>query len=162
MTTSAWTAGADTAGANVAIVRRLMDEGFNQGNLAVCDELVSPDAVEHQRGNQPGAEGVKAVINSLRSWFSDFRIEIEDIAAQDDMVWCRNRAVGTNDGHFMGFPPTDRKVDITVYDTVRIKDGRIVEHWGVPDQLGVVLQLGLFPPPGRRPPQAGTGTGERA
>jgi predicted ester cyclase len=161
MAASAWTPGTDTAGTNIAIVQRVMNEGFNQGSLAVCDELYSPDAVEHQRGNQSGADGVKAVISTLRRWFSDFRIEIEDVIAEDDMVWFRNRATGTNDGHFMGFPPTGRKIDIIVYDTVRIKDGRIVEHWGVPDQFGAVLQLGLFTPPGGRPPQAGTATGER-
>ena len=153
MATSAWAAGeADTA-ANIAIVRRLMDEGFNRGELAVCDELFSPDAVEHQRGNAAGADGIKGVISALRSWFSDFRIEIEDIVAQDDMVWFRNRATGTNDGPFMGFPPTQRTVDVDVIDIVRIRDGRVVEHWGVPDQLGVLFQLGLFSPPPSTPPE---------
>lgn len=161
MTASSWAPDADTA-ANVAIIRRLLSDGFNQGNLAVCDELYSKDAVEHQRGNQSGADGVKAIITTLRSWFSDFRIEIEDVIAQDDMVWVRNRATGTNDGHFMGFPPTGRQIDITVYDTVRIRDGRIVEHWGVPDQLGAVLQLGHFPMPGGRQAGAATGTEARA
>jgi predicted ester cyclase len=123
-----------------------MDEGFSRGNLAVCDELFSPDAVEHQRGNGSGVEGVKGVISALRSAFSDFRIEVEDIVVDNEMVWFRNRATGTNDGSLMGFPPTHRKVDITVIDIVRIKDGRVVEHWGVPDQLGVLLQLGLFGP----------------
>ncbi len=151
MTTTGWTP--DTEAANVAIVQRLMDEGFSQGNLAVCDELFHPAVVEHQRGNASGVDGVKAVITTLRSWFSDFHIEVEDSIARDDMVWFRNRATGTNDGHLMGFPPTGRRVAITVFDTVRIKDGRIVEHWGVPDQLDTLLQLGLFPPTPHRPPE---------
>jgi len=145
MSNSTWTVG-EQATANTAVVRRLMNEGFNRGNLDVCDELFSPDAVEHQRGNASGAGGIKAVIRALRGWFSDLRLDIEDIVAHEDMVWFRNRATGTNDGPFMGFPPTHRKIDITVIDIVRIKDGRIVEHWGVPDQLGALVQLGLFGP----------------
>lgn len=147
MTSGVWTARAGTEAANVALVRRVMEAGFSRGDLAVCDELYRPDVVEHQRGNRSGVEGIKEVISALRSWFSDFRIDIEDMVAVDDMVWFRNRAVGTNDGRFMGFPPTGRRVELTVIDIVRISDGRIVEHWGVPDQLGAMLQLGLLPPP---------------
>ena len=64
-------------------------------------------------------------------------------------MWLRNRATGTNTGRFLGFEPTNRPMEITVFDVVRIEGGRIVEHWGVPDQLAVALQLGLFTPPGR-------------
>lgn len=149
MTVSSFTAPTDLEARNIAIVRRLMDEGFCQGNLAVCDEVFSPDSVEHQRGNPPGAEGAKKVITTLRTWFSDFRLEIEDIIARDDMVWFRNRATGVNTGSVMGFPPTGRTVELTVFDVVRFADGKVVEHWGVPDQLGLLLQLGLFTPPGR-------------
>lgn len=133
---------------NIALVRRLMDEGFNRGNLAFCDELFIEDAVEHQAGNPQGRDGVKAVISTLRNGFSDFHIEIEDIVDADGTVWFRNRATGTNDGSFMGFPPSGRTVDITVYDQVRIENGRVVEHWGVPDRLESAMQLGHIPPPG--------------
>lgn len=139
----------DQAQVNIGIVRRLMEEGFSNGDLAVVEELISPGCVEHQRGNAPGVEGVKRVVSTLRGWFSDFRIEIEDVVANDDTVWFRNRATGTNTGRFLGFEATGRPIDITVFDVVRIEGGRVVEHWGVPDQLGVALQLGLFAPPGR-------------
>lgn len=62
---------------------------------------------------------------------------------------------GTNDGRLMGFPPTGRRVSIDLFDSVRIKDGRVVEHCGVPDQLGA-LQLGLTGP-GDRPQPGGPG-----
>lgn len=149
MTATGFTASTDLEASNVAMVRRLMDEGFCQGNLAVCDELYSHDSVEHRRGNPPGVEGVKKVITTLRTWFSDFRLEIEEVIARDDMVWFRNRATGINTGSIMGFPPTNRPIEVTVFDVVRFADGKIVEHWGVPDQLGLLLQLGLFTPPGR-------------
>ena len=60
-----------------ALVRRLIEEGFNEGNLDVADELISPEMVEHQNfgpDHAPGAEGVKAVIASLRRAFSDFHL----------------------------------------------------------------------------------------
>ncbi len=132
---------------NIATVRRLIDEGFTAGNIDVCEEIIAPDSVEHQRGLQPGIEGAKQTIRTLRSWFSDFELTILDVATTDDMVWFRNRATGINTGKVFGRPATGLPIDITVIDIVRLRDGRIVEHWGVPDQLGMLSQLGLFGPP---------------
>jgi predicted ester cyclase len=132
------------------VVRRLIDEGFNEGRLEVVDELISPQQVEHQDfgpGHAPGAEGVNAVISSLRRAFSDFRLTIEDLAVADDVVWIRMTGTGTNDGSFMGHPPTGRRMRTDVFDALRIEDGMVVEHWGVPDRLGTLFQLGLAHPP---------------
>jgi predicted ester cyclase len=129
---------------NIAAIRRLIAEGFSGGNLAICDELISPQAVEHQRGSKAGIEGTKEMIRTLRSWFSDFELAIVDLIASDDTVWIRCRATGVNTGNVMGRPATGRSFDITVIDVARFADGKIVEHWGVPDQLGMLIQLGLF------------------
>jgi predicted ester cyclase len=131
-------------GRNKALMLRLIEEGFNKGNLSVIDELVAPDMKERQRGNSDGPEGTKEVIRTLRSWFPDFEMDAEDVAAVGDKVWMRFAARGTNLGPFMGNPPTGRKVRVDVIDIARFKDGKMVEHWGVPDQLGVMLQLGLL------------------
>ena len=53
---------------------------------------------------------------------------------------------GTNDGSFMGHPPTGRPMRIDVFDALRVENDRIVEHWGVPDRLGTLFQLGLAQP----------------
>ena len=135
-----------------AVYRRLIDEGFNQGDLSVVDELVAPDAREHQRGAEDGPEGAKKTITYLRSAFPDFKITIEEIAVSGNKIWARQRGGGTNAGKFAGHPPTGRIGFTDVIDVCRIEDGRIVEHWGVPDQLGMMLQLGLLPPPGRPGP----------
>jgi predicted ester cyclase len=132
------------------VVRRLIAEGFNQGKLAVCDELVDASLVEHQvygPRHAPGAEGVKAVIASLRRAYSDFRLEIEHLAVDGELVWLHMTGSGTNDGSFMGNEPTGRKMQIDVFDLLRVRDGRLVEHWGVPDRLGALFQLGLARPP---------------
>ena len=134
-----------------AVVRRLIDGGFSQGRLEVCDELVAADIVEHQEfgpNHAPGPEGVKAVIDSLRRAFSDFELRIDDLVVAGDTVWIRNTATGTNDGAFMGYPPTGRTIRITVFDVLRVADGRIVEHWGVPDRLGALHQTGAVARPG--------------
>ena len=136
------------------VVRRLIDEGFSEGRLEVCDELIAAELAEHQDfgpGHAPGAEGVRAVIRSLRDAFSDFRLTIEDLVVAGDVVWTRNVATGTHDGTFAGNPPTGRPIRVDVFDVLRVVDGRVVEHWGVPDRLGVLLQIGAMLPPTRQP-----------
>ncbi len=133
-----------------SVARRLIEEAFNKGNLAVVDELTSPALSEHQNfgpDHAPGAAGVRAVVESLRRAFSDFRLTIEDLTTAGDAVWLRMVATGTNDGSFMGNAPTGRPIRIDVFDVIRVEDGRMVEHWGVPDRLGAILQLGLLKPP---------------
>ena len=136
-----------------SVARRLIEEAFNKGNLEVVDELTSPALSEHQNfgpDHAPGAAGVRAVVESLRRAFSDFRLTIEDLTTAGDAVWLRMVATGTNDGSFMGNAPTGRPIRIDVFDVIRVQDGRMVEHWGVPDRLGAILQLGLL----KKPPAA--------
>ena len=135
-----------SAEANIAATRRFIDEGFTEGRLDVCDELVADDMVEHQRGLRSGPEGAKDTIRTLHAWFSDFELRIDDVAATDDMVWIRCTGSGRNTGSVFGRPPTGRQMSITVYDQLRWRDGKLVEHWGVPDQLSLLVQLGIFDP----------------
>ena len=136
---------------NVAAFRKLIEVGFSKGDLSVADELVSPGALEHQRGSKPGIDGVKATIAILHDWFSEFELKIVKIAADGDTVWAVNRARGVNTGSVMGFPPSGKSFEIDVIDVARFEDGKIVEHWGVPDQLGLLIRLGLM----RRPQPVG-------
>ena len=133
-----------------AVARRLIDEGFNQGRLEVADELTSADLVEHQNfgpDHPPGADGVKAVIASLRRAFPDFHLAIEDLVVDDENVWLRMTGTGTNHGPFMGNAPTGKAMRTPVFDVIRVRDGKMIEHWGVPDRLGTLFQLGLAQPP---------------
>ena len=131
------------------IVRQLIEEGFNKGNMDVVNAVTSPALVEHQNygPNHPGgAEGVRAVVASLRRSFPDFRLTIEDVAVTGDAVWLRMVATGTNTGPYMGHASTGRSIRIDVFDVIRVENGLMVEHWGVPDRLGVLSQLGLLSP----------------
>lgn len=131
---------------NVAAARRLIEEGFTAGRLEVCDELVAPGSVEHPPGLRPGPEGTKETIRTLHRWFSDFELRIDDLAATGDRVWLRCTGSGVNTGSVFGHPPTGKRTSITVFDELRFEDGRLVEHWGVPDQLSLLRQLGIFDP----------------
>ena len=136
---------------NMKRFRRLILVGFGQGDLAVVDELFAPDFVEHQEGvRPPNAEGVKGIIAYLRQALPELNYTIEDIAASGDRVWGRLRSRGTHRGPFMGIPPTGNEIAITVIDICRFVNGKIVEHWGVPDQLSLLRQIGAVV----QPPQA--------
>jgi predicted ester cyclase len=76
---------------------------------------------------------------------SDFSLTVEDMAVSGSTVWTRNRARGINTGAVMGNPPTGRPVEVDVIDILRFEDGVAVEHWGIADQLGMMLQVGAVP-----------------
>lgn len=137
----------DTAARNRELFRRVVEEGFSQGNLAVIDELISPHHEEHQSGMAPGPEGVKGAIAYLHAVFPDFALTVEDMTTDGDKVWARLRARGTQRGPHMGVPATGRRIEIDVIDICRFKDGKMVEHWGVPDRFALLEQLGLLPGP---------------
>jgi predicted ester cyclase len=139
-----------------AVARRLIDEGFTLGRLEVADELIADDLAEHQDygpSHAAGPAGVKAVIASLHRAFPDFRLTIQDLWVAGDTVWTRNVATGTHDGPFLGYAATGRSMQITVFDVLRVAGGKVVEHWGVPDRLGALVQIGAVRLPSRRDSQ---------
>jgi predicted ester cyclase len=72
---------------------------------------------------------------------------VDDLVSSGDDVWGRMTARGTQHGQFGPMPPTGRRIEITVIDIMRFRDGLLVEHWGVPDRLAAMEQLGMKPPP---------------
>ena len=135
---------------NKAKMRRLIDEGFNQGNLGVVDELIAPDAVDHNLppGIGPGAEGLKQLITMFRTAFPDMHLATEDVIAEGDKVVARSTIRGTHKGEFMGIAPTGKQVTISGIDIVRSEGGKMVEHWGLTDDMGMMQQLGVIPEQG--------------
>ena len=131
---------------NQDVLRRVIEEGFNKGNYAALDALFATDYREHQFGLKTTLEGFKEDIQYLRAGFPDLHLTIEQSIADADMVWIRITARGTNLGPFIG-PPTGKSMTITVMDVCRFENGKIVEHWGVPDRFALMAQLGLLPQP---------------
>lgn len=140
---SAMTAGTTA----LTVLHRMLVEGFATGNDAIVDELCSPDLVEHQfglSGSGPEAiEHVKAAIRDVHGAVPDLTFTIEDSAVNGDTVWIRARGRGTASGAFFG-PPSGRLVDFTVIDVARVVEGRIAEHWGVPDRFALLAQTGVL------------------
>jgi predicted ester cyclase len=134
---------------NQEVFRRVIEQGFNEGKLAELDRWVAADYVEHQFGGEPGVQGLKSLIQQLRTAFPDLKMTIEDSVASDDKVWARLRCRGTQKGPLMGIPPTGKPIDTTAVEIVRIQNGKLVEHWGVPDRFAAMSQLGLLPGPHR-------------
>ena len=125
--------------------RKIVEDGIGHGDEAVLDAYVAADLIEHQRGNQAGLDGAKAVARTLHRWMTDFSLTVEDMAVSGDTVWTRNRARGTNTAAVMGFGPSGQRVEVDVIDIGRFADGKLVEHWGIADQMGLLLQVGFDP-----------------
>jgi predicted ester cyclase len=129
------------------VLQRMFDEGFSTGDDSIVDELCAPDLVEHQFGlagrGAAAIAHVKAAIRDVHGMAPDLRFTIEDTAQSGDITWVRVRGRGTATGPFFG-PPSGRELDFTVIDVARVVDGRIVEHWGVPDRFAVLAQTGVL------------------
>jgi steroid delta-isomerase-like uncharacterized protein len=136
---------------NKAIVRRVFDEVWVKGNMAVVDELIAPNHVDHRAmpGMPPGREGVKQLVSMYRGAFPDFRATIEDQLAEGDKVVTRWSAQGTHRGALMGIPATGKQVKFSGITINRIVGGKVSESWASVDQLGIMQQLGLVPSPGQ-------------
>ncbi len=134
---------------NKALNRRFVEEVINQGNLDVIEELLDPGAVDHAAppGFATGREGAKQFAAMMRSAFPDLHLTIEDMIAEGDKVVMRSTWSGTHEGEFMGIPATGRRVTVSGIDISRVADGRMVEHWGQFDALGLMQQLGAVTPP---------------
>jgi predicted ester cyclase len=138
--------------ANKAIIRRIPDEVFTQGNLAVADEVIAADYCEHiplPPGFPTGLAGLKHFVTLLRAAFPDFQYTIDDEIAEGDRVAIRVTARGTHQGDWFGIPATGKTVSWTEMHISRLADGKLVEHWANSDQLGLLQQLGVIPAPGQ-------------
>ena len=138
---------ASTPSQAFTVLRRMFDEGFATGDASVVDELCAPDLIDHQFGLAGvGAEAiahVKAAVQDVHSAVPDIAFTIEDFAEAGDVIWVRVRARGTATGPFFG-PPSGRPLDFTVIDVARVVNGRIAEHWGVPDRFAMLAQTGVL------------------
>ena len=137
---------------NKALVRKLVEEAINQGNMSMIDEFLIPDFVEHEElppGIPPGREAPKVLFTMLRSAFPDLKATIEHLIAEGDEVVLHMTWTGTHEGEFMGIPPTGKRISINVIDILGIAEGKFVEHWGVMDSMAMMQQLGVVPAPGQ-------------
>ena len=138
---------------NKAVIRRFVEEVQTHHNLDAVDELFSPDCKDHSGSMPPGIPnnpaGFKQFFGILISAFPDLKASIHDMVAEGDKVVTRKSFSGTHRGDFMGIPATGNQIQLNVIDIMRVVEGKITDHWAVADQLGLMQQLGVLPPPGQ-------------
>jgi steroid delta-isomerase-like uncharacterized protein len=134
---------------NKALARRSIEEIWNQGKLAVIDELVASDATFHDPsvpgGKFTGPQGMKQFVQIYRGAFPDIRLTINDQIAEGEEVVTRWTATGTHSGELMGIAPTNKRATVTGVDIDRYQGGKVVEAWASYDMLGLLQQLGVVP-----------------
>lgn len=132
---------------NKAIVETLVS-AIDQADEASLRKIVDQRLVSHGAlGDVHGADGfIGIMLQNVRRGFPDAHVELVTIIEEGDMASFRLDGSGTHLGPFLGVEPTGKTIRIRGIHQVRIRDGRIVEHWQGPDILAMLLDMGLFPP----------------
>lgn len=125
---------------NVQLYRRFIEDGVGVGNLEMIDELLAP-GIAIPTVEPPNAEGLRALNASFRAGFPDLKASIDEVFANGDWVAARLTWSGTNTAELSGQPATNRFVQATEIEIVRIEDGRIVELRQVADLGSLMSQL---------------------
>jgi steroid delta-isomerase-like uncharacterized protein len=132
---------------NKQLVRRGVDEIWNEGHFDVADQIVAEDFVVHAttlNDEIKGRDGITQYFAALRAAFPDLTFSIDDHIAEADRVVTRWTAQGTHLGAFQGMPATGKSVRVSGIDVDRIAEGKIVECWMNLDELGLLQQLGMI------------------
>jgi predicted ester cyclase len=136
---------------NKANQRRVWEEVFNKGNLAIIPEFFATNYVYHGPMGMEvrGPEGFRQLANMFRTAFSDVHVTVEDMIAEGDKVVSLVTITGIHKGEFMGIAPTDKKFTYTGMLIDRWEGGKEVEARGVSDMLAFMQQIGVVPPIGQ-------------
>jgi steroid delta-isomerase-like uncharacterized protein len=131
---------------NEALVRRFLEEAYNQGNLAVGDELLAGNCVFYTPAPIQGIAGWKQFATAfLQAFPDDLQLIIDDMFAAGDKVAARWTARGTHKGPLRGVPPSGNQVTWLGMALYSLSDGKITEVWGLNDALGIMQQIGAIP-----------------
>ena len=132
---------------NKAVVRRFIDEVQNEKNMDVFDELNAEDFVNLSAppGMPTDREGGKMFLGGFLSAFPDSQVTIDDMIAEGDRVATKKTFTGTHTADLGEIAATGNRVTIQYVDILRLRDGRIIEHWLSMDQLSFMQQLGVIP-----------------
>jgi steroid delta-isomerase-like uncharacterized protein len=137
---------------NNAIAEKFFTSVWSNGDFSVLDTLISPEAVDHSTvGGHPktekGSASFRAIVTMFRTAMPDIKLTIDDEIYTGDKVVHRWTLNGTDTGGLMGMPASGKKLSFTGTTIVRFQDGLIMERWANVDELGVLQQLGVVPPP---------------
>lgn len=121
---------------NKTLARRIVEEMWSTGNLAVIDEVYAP--------SPDGHAGIRQMVQAFRAAFPDLVLTIERQIAEGDQVATRYTSQGTHRGELLGIPPTGEELTFSGVETHRFVDGRLVDVWNTFDPLSVAQRLGTI------------------
>jgi predicted ester cyclase len=133
---------------NKALVRRLNQEAFNQGDATAPEKYLAPDFLNHVSGKR-GIEDFRRIMGYVQAIFPDGQTTVDQEVAEGDLVMQVLTSTGTHLGELRmpwgTIPPTGKRVSWQSVRIYRVVDGKIVEHWAVRDDLTLLMQLGVLP-----------------
>lgn len=134
---------------NSSVVRQFIETVLNRGEVDAAEEFFWEDMVEQVPlpGQRPGVEGLKGALRGLRDAFPDMYWTVQEQIAEGDKVVSRFEWTGTHRGTFLGVPATDRPVTVWGMVIDCFNDGKIKDTRIIMDTLGLMMQLGVVPPP---------------
>ena len=132
---------------NKTVIRRFVEEVQNKKDFGVYDELTDPEFVNLSAppGVPADAKGGRVWLSTFAEAYPDSEFAIDDMIGEGDRVVTKKTLSGTHTGEFGGIPATGKRVTLQYVDIMRVRDGRIVEHWASMDQLSWLRQLGVIP-----------------
>jgi steroid delta-isomerase-like uncharacterized protein len=132
-------------------IQRVIDEAFNQGNMAVVDELFAEDYISHP--DEIDREGFKAQVTALRTAMPNGQSHIEHLLVEGCDVFFAFHLSGVMEGELgapgqAAIPPTGRDLHFDSHVYLRLNEqGQTVEEWDYFDNFGFLTQVGVIPSP---------------
>jgi len=126
------------------LIRHFLEEAWNKRNLAVIDELFTPDAVAHDPAvpTVTDVESTKQFIAACLTAFPDLQVTADDLFTAADKIAARWTVRGTHKGEFLGIAPTEKSMAVTGITIYRLAGGKVAEYWSHWDSPGLLQQLG--------------------
>ena len=131
------------------LVRRITERAFNEGDLSGIDAHFAPDYVVNAPGlpdQPPGPESFRQAVTLWRTAFPDVHVTVEDVAGEDDRVYCRFTTRGTHRGPLMGLEPTGLPITVHEMSCHRFAGGKVVESWIGDNVPRILLDIGALRP----------------
>jgi Predicted ester cyclase len=129
---------------NEAVIRRWIEEGWNQKKPELVDELMAEDVVAHGMGphgtDLSGRGAFRSAYDIFVSVFPDLHLTIDHMMSSGEMVASHMTCEATHAGDALGVPGSGARVRFPVMTMARVQDGRITEGWNVIDLLAALQQ----------------------
>ena len=125
------------------VVRRVYEDIWGTGQVSLVDNFISEDYVDHNApaGVPPGRDGFRQMVQMYRTAFPDLGMVVDQMLEEGDRIALRMTAHGTHKGLFLGIAPTNRTISFGGMSFVRVKEGKLLERWGLYDLGALMAQL---------------------